>query len=264
MKLVATAFLVLAAGLRSAAVDVPGPHLLLPPGWERSVVFHHGFGKGAAEPEINTARLRIVSTGVSMTEDGLIDRALVCDPGQPYRIEGDALSVARPVTVMLWWRLDEAMRDETNFNLITLAGRGHIASFVRGKGEWCALREPTRISQIHGFKDIPNHNNPWGGKADFERGQWHHCAITVGNGSDVKIYWDGLLREAIAAKARKFAPEDVRTAELGANWLAHPMSIDQVIVLNRVLSAEEISAYVSSTMALHRLDALARQSEQRH
>ncbi len=236
--------------VEDAAKDLAEQYLTLPPSWAGRVVYYHGFEKSPGEAEMNLKGVKIACTSKDMADDGFFGKALKCDPKQPYRIAGEALSASKPLTLLAWWRLDEEMKDESCFHLITLCGRGHIASFVRGKGEWCGLREPTYISQIHGFTDIPNHNNPWGGRAVFPKGEWHHCAISVGNANEVKIYWDGKLRETITAKGRRFAPDDTSVAEFGSNWLGHPMSIDEVVITDRVLSEDEIANYVKAMESL--------------
>ena len=248
-----SSFIVQYLPAQDQAKPVTEQYLSLPPSWDDRIIYYHGFDKNPQEPEINLKGLKIMCTSPKTVDDGIFGKALSCDPKQPFRINGEALSVSKPLTFMTWWRLDEDMKEETCFHLITLSGKGIISNFVRGKGEWCALKEPTYISQIHGFGSIPNHNNPWGGRAFFEKGQWHHCAISVGNANEVKIYWDGKLKELIMAKGRKFAPDDVSVAEFGTNWLSHPMSIDEIIIVDRTLSEDEISEYVNALESLQRL-----------
>ena len=231
--------------------------LFLPPAWADRVVFYHAFEQGVDQPEINLAGLQLRGEKTPPTS-GFAGRGYRA-PNQyekqtPLRLLGPALSVHKPITIMHWWRLDAAMKPETCFQLLRLSGTGYIASFVRGKGEWCGLQAPTYISQLYDFPEISNHNNPWGGPAWFKDGEWHHVAITVANAREVRIYWDGVLRETILAKGRTFRAGDVGAADLDCNWLYHPMTIDDVIVVDRVLLPEEIAAYVQAVRSLREVE----------
>ena len=229
----------------------------LPPQWSERVIFYHSFESGLGQPEINLANAAIrgdktdrvkgfVGYGYRMPNQyespNKTDAALM--------VTSQHFSLHKPLTAMLWWRLDEPMKEETCFNILAFTGPGHVASFVRGKGEWCALPEPTYISQVYDFPGIRNHNNPWGGRAWFRAGEWHHTAITVSAAAEIAIYWDGVRREIISAKGRPFQEGEGINIMPGANWLYHPMSIDELIVIDRALAADEIADYVISARAL--------------
>lgn len=238
------------AGVAGEASDTP---LLLPPAWADRVVFYHSFEQGADKPEINLMAAEVrgekTAPAVGFTGHGY-QTPRPYEKKTPLTLLSPALSVHKPLTVMLWWRLDAPMKEDTCFQLLALRGTGWISSFVRGKGDWCGLREPTYISQLYNFAGISNHNNCWGGRAWFEPGAWHHVAITVANAREIGIYWDGQRRETIVAKGRVFREGEVAAADLGANWLFHPMTLDEVVVADRVLTAEEIAAYVLAVQAL--------------
>jgi hypothetical protein len=156
---------------------------------------------------------------------------------------------------MFWWRLDEPMTETSNFALLKIGnhqGRhgGYIANFVRGKGEWCALKEPTYVSQLYNFPGLTNRNMPWGGRVWFESGEWHHTTMTVSAARQIDIHWDGQRRESFQAKGRLFAEGDTNALMLGPDWLFHPMTLDEVIVLDRPLADGEIAAYVRAARAL--------------
>jgi hypothetical protein len=52
-------------------------------------------------------------------------------------------------------------------------------------------------------------------------------------------------------KGRFFSADDVvRTISLGSSWLAHPMTIDEVLVLDCAMTADQIAAYVTATNKL--------------
>jgi hypothetical protein len=253
-------FLLCAFGLwaeDAPPTEKPKEFYYLPPAWANRVVFYHSFEKGVDQPEINLLKAQARGEKGSMSE-GLTGQAYKAansyQKKKTLELHSPGLSPDKPLTVMLWFRLDAPMKEDTSFQLIKLGGpKGYISSFVRGKGEWCALKEPTYISQVYGFPDIRNHHNSWGGRVWFEPGVWHHVAITVANASEVRIYWDGQLREAIGLKGRLFQLGDCTYAHLDPNWLYHPMSIDEVIVCDRALTAEEIANYVTAVRALSAL-----------
>lgn len=240
--------------------------LYLPPAWADRVVFYHSFEKAVDQPELNRIQAQVLGAKTEPAE-GLAGRAYQPpDPKEkkaPLRLNSALLSPHKPLTVMLWFRLDAPMKEETCFQLIQIGGKGHIASFVHGKGEWCALKEPTYISQVHGFPGIRNHHNSWGGRVWFEPGVWHHAAVTVANASEVRIYWDGKLREAIGVKGRLFQDGDCTWVQPGPSWLHHPMSVDEVIVCDRALTGDEIADYVTAARALADLGYPVQTSDRR-
>lgn len=234
----------------------PGPGFFyLPPAWEKRVIFYHSFESGLNQPEINLANAAIRGYQTEPV-NGFAGRGYRMPKYKPngaeapFMVSSPAFSLHKPLTAMLWWRLDEPMKEETCFDLLALTGPGHVASFVRGKGEWCALREPTYISQVYNFPGLGNHNNPRGGRAWFEAGDWHHVAISVSTASEVAIYWDGAQREIIAVKGRAFVEGEGLNIMPGANGLYHPMTIDEFMVIDRALTAEEIASYTTAMRAL--------------
>jgi len=239
--------------------------LYLPAVWADRVVFYHSFEQGVDKPEINTAGVKVTGHSpedvegfagrgyrVQKPEGGLKRNLLTLD-------SAEALSAHRPLTIMHWWRLDEEMQEDLTFNLIFLQGRGWISNSVHGKAQWCGLREPTYISQVHGFAGIRNYNNPWGGRVFPEKGAWHHVAMTFSGASTIRFYWDGRLRETIAVRGREFAPDDTSQLMLGAQYsrAGKPdasMTIDEVIIVNRALNADEVSQYAKSSIKLKEVE----------
>jgi hypothetical protein len=232
----------------------PGARFLyLPPAWSDRVVFYHSFESAVDKPEVNLIQGQVRGEKTEPVA-GLNGRGYKApnsyEKRTPLQLSSPALCPHKPITAMLWFRLDAAMKPETSFQLLRLGGRGYIASFVRGKGDWCALKEPTYISQVYDFPGVTNHHNSWGGRVWFEPGEWHHVAITVAGASEVRIYWDGKLRENIVIKGRLFREGDVTWAHLDPNWLYHPMSIDDVVVADRALTADEVGDYVTAARQL--------------
>jgi hypothetical protein len=241
--------LVLAASACLAGERAPPAEdfVYLPPRLAERVVFYHSFENGLQKPELNLVGAKI-SAVEGPTAKGLTGKGW---EKVPLRLQSPALSAHKPLTVMFWWRLDEAMKEETSFNLITLSGnKGYISNFVRGKGEWCALKEPTYCFQVWNFSGMENHNDVWGGRVWFEPRAWHHTALAVSGAAEIRVYWDGNLRTMYAPKGRNFRESETSVVELGSNVHQPPMTLDEVLVLDKALGAEEVQAYVLAVRAL--------------
>ena len=257
---VAALLVALSAGLLAGEVEThpSEAYLYLPPSLEDRVVFYHSFERGVKEPEINLVRGKI-SCGKMELADGFAGSGLKCSDRasakNPLRVHSQALSAHRPLTVMMWWRLDAPMRDETCYHLIRLGGRGYVAAFVRGKGKWCALTRPTFIFQVQSFPGIANRDDHWTGHAWIEPGTWHHVALTVATASDIRVYWDGRQRIRYGIKGRRFQKGDTSSLDLGATWLFHPTTIDEVVVLDRALDEQEVRKYIEATCRLAEIGA---------
>ena len=226
-----------------------------------SVVFYHSFSVSPDRAEIN--RLNAPLAGA---KDGKIAPGLT---GNGYRSADRKASLGlrklawplhKPITASLWWRLEKPMADETSFHLVSLRAGGYLSHFVRGKGQWCALKRPTFVIQMYNFAGISNVNGIGYGHAWTTAHQWHHAAVTVAAGSTVRVYWDGRLRSEFTPKGRLFGAADVVNAiDLGNNWLSCPMTIDEVLLLDRALSAREVSAYVTAVRKLAEVGFVFRQ-----
>jgi hypothetical protein len=232
----------------------------IPPGVEGRVRFYHAFEMGADKPEVNLLGAKLSADAKGWCDAGLTGRGYATGrlaAGKPAGKRGltlDGLSIAlnRPITVSLWWRLDEPMKADTCFHLIGLHGQqGYISNFVRGRGQWCALTRPTFVVQVYRFAGISNVNGIYFGHAWMEHAKWHHAAVTVSAGSQVSVYWDGRARSSFPVKGRLLSGRDlIRTIRLGASWLAHPMTIDEILILDRAMSAAEIADYVTAVRKL--------------
>ncbi|MBN2451744.1 MAG: hypothetical protein JXR77_15255 [Lentisphaeria bacterium] len=247
--------------LGAAVCGVPGasgadrdPHACfhLPPSFAARVVFYHSFGHGLRTPEIN--RIGATVTGIEGAfANGLTGPGYRCATGKgeaPLVVSGTGLSPDRPISVMTWWRLDAPMRETTGFNVLTLHGKGLIGSFVRGKGEWCALPEPRRVFQVYYFPGIANRNDVASDRILFTDSSWRHTAITVAAASEICVYWDGELKTRYATRGRPFGPGDVTQLCPGPRHGGHPMTLDDIVVTDCVLAAEQVRTYVEAVRSL--------------
>ena len=244
------------------AADDPGaPFIYLPPAWSQRVVFYHSFGQGAGAPEINLLEARVEGEAEEVAEGFAGPGYPVLsgkDARRPLRINSPRLSPHRPLTVMFWWRLDQEMQEDLTLCLFygqSPGRRGYIANAVHGKSGWCALPQPTYISQVHGYEGLMNHHNSWGGRVWPEAGQWRHWALTATGADRLTIFWDGRPRETIALKGRPFREGDVTLVGLGEQYSRDgkpdaALTFDEVIVADRALTPEEIAAYVLAAQQL--------------
>jgi hypothetical protein len=231
----------------------------LPPSLTDRVVFYHSFAKGPKTPDLN-----LIGATVTAAENdgvqGLAGPGYMAGSGAAARKKGGfvlrspALSAHKPLSLMFWWRLDEPMKEETGFNVLALRGKGWISTFIAGKGPWCALREPTFVFQCYNFEGMENCNDVWGGRAWFEPKVWHHTAITASGAADLRIYWDGNLRTQYAPKKRLFREGEINAVELGPSGNGPAMTLDEIVLLDRALGAEEIVAYVTAVKALAQVE----------
>ncbi|MCF7854834.1 MAG: LamG domain-containing protein [Candidatus Pacebacteria bacterium] len=234
--------------------------LLLDPGWAGRVVFYQRFEHGEAVPEIDEIDGQLWVDNAKIT-DGLAGRGLATASGneKPTRlveIRSSALSVHEPITVMMWWRLDAPMVETTSFALLHIYksnAQRFIRTFVHGKGKWANLRRPTSIHQVWGFPAMANWSKPWHGRnVWFKPGTWHHVAISVSGGRTVDVYWDGGQYESIQVQGRTFREGDTDSVIFGPQISGgvHPMTIDELIVVDRALRASEIAVYVHDVRKL--------------
>jgi len=231
----------------------------LPPRLADRVVFYHSFAKGLKSPDLNLIGARL-TLAENEPVPGLAGAGYTAGSGLAaqkkgaFVLQNPALSVHKPLTVMFWWRLDEPMKEETGFGVLALRGKGWISTFVAGKGPWCGLKEPTYVFQCYNFPGMENCNDVWGGRAWFEPQVWHHTAITVSGAADIGIYWDGQPRTRHTPKGRLFKEGEISSVALGPSGTGPAMTLDEVVVLDRALSGDEILAYMTAVKALARIN----------
>ena len=242
----------LALPLRAA--DLPA----VPPAWEDRVVFRHSFGTAIAVPEQNTGAIVLEQTGGRLVPDGLIGNGFRLPDfsegtAKSLTLRSPAFSPDKPLTVMLWWRLDQDVAETGGYGILTLnhnAKPGYLTCFIAGKGEWCALKQPTWVYQFYNFPGLGNDNNVWTGRAVTQAGVWHHTALTVANRREIAWYQDGVHRNGFIVRGRDLGKDELSALTIGGYRQLQPMTIDEFLVLDRALSAAEIAEYVRAAGAL--------------
>jgi hypothetical protein len=234
----------------------PADCLRIPPDLESRTLFYHSFAHGLQQADVNPVKATIQMPTAKVGPDGLTGPGLAfaerSKKPAALVLSSPEFRPCRPLTLSFWWRLDQPMKPETCFHLLTLRGGGIVSNFVRGKGGWCGLKQPTYVNQVYYFKGMNNHNQ-LGGRVWFEPGDWHHTAMVFRNANRVQVYWDGALRTDYAIRGRPFNAKEGGTLEIGPTWLFHPMTIDEILVLDRALDGTEIQAYMTSVQRLSEL-----------
>ncbi len=195
------------------------------------------------KPEVNSGMLAVAAGAPARTEPaGLFARALNTTE-KPLVLSGEALSPHRPLTISFWWALPKDLPADGSFSLFQITGRGIIAAFTRGKGEWCALKEPAGVLQVYYFPGIQDVNGIYdvdlAKRVDLRAGAWHHTAAVIRQGAIVELYTDGMRVAEIATSGRAFLPADgIRSLRIGGGVV-----LDEVLVLDRALDAENVADY---------------------
>jgi hypothetical protein len=247
-------------GLLSPAMATELP--TVPPELESRVQFRHSFETSIEKPEQNAIGSKLEQSGGSITEQGFLGKGFkVADvsdnKSKPLRIISESLSPDKPLTIMLWWRLDEEVPETGAYGILHLGhtGKGgYISCFVRGKGDWCGLKQPTWIYQFHNFPELANNNNTWTGRAATKAGDWHHTALTISNAKEISWYQDGQLKLKFIAKGRDLSKGELRHMDIGNAHQRQPMTIDELLVLDRALSATEIADYYAGAIKLQEIN----------
>jgi hypothetical protein len=222
--------------------------MYIPPGWAERVAYYHSFDTALDRPEINALGAK-VALGDAALEAGLAGRGCRFNVERKNKrglaLAGLALPLNRPWTLSMWWRLEEPMKAESGFQLMSMHGKGFMSNFVAGKGPWCALKEPTFAAQVYNWPGISNVNDIYEGPAWVEPLRWHHVALVVSKGSSVRVFWDGALKADLSLRGRLLTPSDtIASADFGPTGAAIPMTIDEVMVLDVPLEAEAIRDYM--------------------
>ena len=251
--------LAIALATAAAAADPPPPRapavercLYIPPALADRVVFYLSFDGGVDKPEINALGGRF-GAGDAAPAPGVAGRgADVSGPAgkRGVSLSGLALPLHKPLTVSLWWKVREPMRQDTGFDLVYLFGQGYIAHFVRS-GPWCGLKEPTFVTQVYNWPGVSNINGIDDGPGRAEAGVWHHVAVVVAKGSQVSVYWDGVRRSDFTFKGRTLGPQDLAKAvHFGPQGAGHPMTLDELMILDVALDAPAVGRYIEAVRQL--------------
>lgn len=231
---------------RPVAAAPEGVEVLGPPWFQECLAYHHAFETEPAQPDVNPAGLALVERGgLAVIPDGFIGHALhVQDWRAPFTLKGPALSPHRPRTLSFWWALPHDLAIDGAYTLFYLRGRGFVAAFCRGKGEWCALQRPAGVFQVYDFPGIQNVNGIYDfdllAHLDLRARVWHHTAVVFRRAATAQMYTDGQLVFEVTLSGRTFSEEDrLHQIEFGG-----PLFLDEVALLDRAVDGDHIADYV--------------------
>lgn len=243
-----------------AGTDVAGageqlsPWLGIPPAFETRVVYYNGFSRADGAPEIDRIHAE-PRCQVAVTPDGFLGPgAMIATNDQALHLISPAFSPHRPVTFFLWWALAGQHQPESCFGILHLQGRGIVSHFSRGKGEWCALQKPAGVFQVYYFPGIQNVNGIYdfdlAAHLDLSPDAWHHTALVISAASLCELYTDGKRVFSVRIAGRNFQEADaLHDLTFGSPF---PMKIDEAMVFNRALSADEVAYYYTATSQMRR------------
>jgi len=225
-------------------------YLSVPPFLEDRLIYYNAFEQTGGKPEID--RTGDVQSGQIVTGPGGVrGRCAVAQEGQALQLSSDAFSPHRPLSVAFWWQLGRDEQLDSTFDLFHLTnGKGFVSHFSRGKGEWCALERPAAVLQVYYLSDIANLNGIYDSDLmahlDLRAGVWHHTALVFNGGSLIEVYSDGRQVWATRLNGRPFSASDkLHDLTIGSRY-GVPMALDEVLILGRALTADEISTYVTA------------------
>lgn len=244
----------LRAAERPALLTTPpyeslSPYLSLPPWLEDRLLYYNGFGRADGQAEIR--RAEVTRVGTLAAAEGFRGRGAMTGTGRLLQVRSPAFSPHRPLSVCFWWAMREDPKPENCFGLFHLGGgRGIVSHFSRGRGQWCALKRPAAILQVYYFPGIRNINGIYDrdllAHLDLRAGVWHHTAVVFRGASLVEVYTDGRQAWQARVRGRSFHEQDgLREITVGTRGTPS-MAIDEVIILRRALTPDEIHAYVAA------------------
>jgi len=232
------------------AYDSVTPHVALPPWFEDRLLYYNSLDGPEGAPEIDKTAAHQAGQ-ITTGPDGMRGGCAVAKEGQALQLRGEAFSPHRPLTVAFWWALGEDGQIDSSFGLFHLTnGKGFVSHFSRGKGEWCALERPVAVLQVYYLPGIANVNGIYDGNLaahlELKAGVWHHTALVFQGASLVEVYTDGAEAWQTRLKGRPFSEDDkLHDLAIGGRY-GLPVALDEVMILGRALTAEEIAEYVTA------------------
>ena len=109
------------------------------------------------------------------------------------------------------------------------------------------MQRPAGVLQVYHLPCIANVNGIYDydllAHLDLRAGIWHHTALTFSGGCVVSVYTDGRPTYTVHLRGRGFVEGDSLHDLTVGNSSGTPMWIAEVLILQRVLTADEIAEY---------------------
>lgn len=252
--------IVLGLAWSAATAAEPADCLLVPPTLENRLVFYRSFDAPDGAAEVN-AGIEVVREP-ALLPAGYIGRGASTSQEHSLLLVGPALSPHEPLTVALWWALEQTCPEQSGFGLLHLYGpKGFVSAFARG-GPWCALDDTAAVLQVWDVPGIPGINDIYDRRVrhslDLSAGAWHHLTLTVAAGQEVRLFVDGRRATTAHLTSRGFgADHDLTRLNLGAAY-GPTVFVDELMIWRRTLTDAEIADLVTAAAQLRRSGHIVR------
>jgi hypothetical protein len=165
-----------------------------------------------------------------------------------------AVALDKPLTVSIWWSIPKEIPEHGGLRLIRImpvdqgvseGSATFISNYVRG-GPWNGIQDSAAVLQVYGFKDIKPITNIYDKSIretlNSQPDKWRNTTIVVHPNGLVEVYWDGHTVASSQSKNRTFLASDIlKSIQLGDG--ADSVLIDDVLILQKAATAEEIATY---------------------
>jgi len=244
------------------AAASPEECLWVPPSWESRLAYYNSFDLPEGTAAVNVAGLT-EKVKVATGPDGIGGRCARSEQQQGLVVSGDALSPHRPLAVSFWWALLDEAKLDSGFGLFHLGGGSGFVSHFARSGPWCGLTRPAAVLQVYYLPGIANVNGLYDfdllGHLDLRPNVWHHTALVFSAASLVELYTDGRKVWEVRLTGRNFAESDgLRDLTLGGLHGGLRVALDEVMILDRPLTAAEIGEYCAAVGQLREVGWLQR------
>lgn len=237
------------------------PWLTVPPALVERVIYFNSFTDGPDTPEMNDAGAKpLGKVQGKVVQDGFSGKGLRLGARETYTADSPRFRPDKPITVSMWWRLEDAMPHNSgaSFFRLTNRGRGYISVFSRG-GPWCALKDTALVLQVYNFKGLRDVNailnRRFRQTVQLDDATWHHLVLTASMGSRIKLFLDGKRVALVNLKGRTLDQSDaLNTLHLGS--YGRGMVIDDLMVLDVSLSDKQVSDFYNSMTGLREIGYL--------
>ena len=208
-----------------------------------AVIYYNDFSDGIGKPKINSAEL--ITKGGALAYN---DSGCVLAKGDKFiRLQGPAVKPVNNMTYSCWFKLLTELPPNGGGGLFSIAGGSRNEQFVslfsRG-GPWCGLKDTAAVFQVQNVpgvsavSDIFDRNF----RAAFTAGKWHHVAMTIADGYEIRCYFDGKKVHEVMLNGRTFTNKDV-FGIMDVGSYGGKILIDNLMIATITMPDEEIKAY---------------------
>jgi len=188
-------------------------------------------------------------------DDGKFGSALEFDGATTYVNcgNGPSLDITEAITVMAWVKFNAVDYKNSSGGLFTIAAKGYPDALEPHAGWWFS-HDNRNNGQGFNYTCFGHKTGGWAGGGNnlsgrnfqFNKGEWYHVAITVGE-SIGKMYVNGTQLGADKPFANLVLSDTIRDLTIGCastSWYFNGL-IDEVAIFNVELEEDEIQAIMN-------------------